>query len=73
MPNVFGGIDGGDGSTMILLYIHRLGPLFGVKHLNFRGFQKNYYFWGLKLVCVVITLYYAIFGSHMFYLFYGLS
>ena len=27
-----------------LLYIHRLGPFFGVKHLNFSGFQEKLIF-----------------------------
>ena len=40
------------GGTLIFSYIRRLGPFFGFKILNFNifgGFQKNEYFWGIKI------------------------
>ena len=39
------------GGTLIFSYIHRLGPFFGGRILNFNifgGFQKNEYFFGYE-------------------------
>ena len=42
---------GGGGGAEIFIYIHRLGPFWGFKILNFNifgGFQKYHYFWGYE-------------------------
>ena len=48
------------GGTLIFSYIRRLALFFGFKILNFnilRGFQKNKYFWGIKILWIF-------FGGH---------
>ena len=53
LPRPAGG--GGGGGGGVLSYIHRLGPFFGVKILNFNiclGFQNNKYFLGMKILWI---------------------
>ena len=45
----------GRGVTLIFSCICRLGSFFGVQILNFNifgGFQKNEYFWGMKILWI---------------------
>ena len=45
------GVGGGARATPIISYIRRLRPLFWFNILNFnnfRSFQKNEYFWGMR-------------------------
>ena len=46
---------GGGGCTLIFAYIRRLGLLFWVQTFEFHffgGFQKNKYFWGIKILWI---------------------
>ena len=46
---------GGGGGTPIFSHIRSLGPFLGFKILNFNifwGFQKNEYFWGIKILWI---------------------
>ena len=46
---------GGGGYSDIFLYMRMLGLFFGFKILNFNifgGFQKNKYFWGIKILWI---------------------
>ena len=55
MFTFLGGSGGPGGGTLIFLYIHRLGSLFGFKIWNFNifgGFQKNKYFLGMKILWI---------------------
>ena len=48
---------GGGGGTLIFSYISRLGSFFGFKILNFNifwDFQKNEYFWGIKILWIFL-------------------
>ena len=43
------------GGTLIFSYIRRLGPFFLVQNFEFRyfmGFQKNKYFWGMRILWI---------------------
>ena len=65
---------GGGGGTLIFSYISRLGSFFfGFKILNFNiflGFQKNEYFWGMKILLIFfgghhkIELYLGVISMH---------
>ena len=72
-PRGVGVWGGGGGGTLILSYIRRLGPFFGVKILNFNiclGFQKNKYFLGMKILWIFfgghhqIRLYLGVISMH---------
>ena len=46
---------GGGGGTLIFSHIRRLGLFFGVQNSEFQyffGFQKNEYFWGMKILWI---------------------
>ena len=48
---------GGGGGYSNISHILRLGPFWGVQHLGFKyfcGFQKNEYFWGMKILWIFI-------------------
>ena len=43
---------GGGGGTLIFSYIRRLGPFLGGQIFKFLGFQKNEYFFGMKILWI---------------------
>ena len=57
-PDPRGG-GGGGGGSLIFSYIRRLGSFFGVQNFDFYyfgGFQKNEYFWGMKILWIFFIL-----------------
>ena len=63
---------GGGGDTLIFAYTHRHGSFFGVQNFEFQyflGFQKNEYFWGMKILGSSQN--WIIFRGH-FYAFWGI-